>query len=96
MKTIFLVKPEEFEIARKIEKLLLGLPIESGILFVGIDVIPAHTLCSETTYDIFVGCSRDLEVSVVEPLVKNTLAKDFPNIKISVQTRRGIDRSLNN
>ena len=91
MKTIFMVSREETDLARRVEARLLDLPSSSGILFVGVSVAPA-TSSSPTVYHIWVGCRRDYEEALMDPLVRVTLRDELVGVSVVVHTHRGCTR----
>lgn len=76
MKTIPFVTDAEHQIARAIEQKVMGLSIEAGILFVGVSVVPS-TPATRAVFNIWVGCTRELDESVVPGLVEVAL-RDEP------------------
>lgn len=95
MKTVFFVRPDEAEIARRMEKILLSLPKESGILFVGVSVIsdPLSTP-RKVIYQVIVGCDRSRDASLIDALVRMFLRQEVPDdSQLSIQSFRGVDRS---
>jgi hypothetical protein len=91
MRTIFVVSPEEADMARRIEKTLMALPIESGILFAGVRV-PCQGL-----YELRVGCARNLDVDTACRLVLQVLEADqvlkLVLGQIDIKAYRGVVRS---
>ena len=95
MKTIFLVSDKEADLARTIEAKLLALPPSSGILFVGVSVDPA-TDFYPATYHIWIGCHRDYEESLMDPLVRVTLRDELEGAHVHVHAHRGCVRDKSN
>jgi hypothetical protein len=91
MKTIFLVSGKEADLARVIEARLLALPPSSGILFVGVSVEPA-TAESVAIFDIWVGCCRDYEEALMNPLIMITLRDELEGRCVRVHAHRGCVR----
>jgi hypothetical protein len=91
MKTIFLVSEKEADLARTMEARLLALPPSSGVLFVGVSVDPATDIFP-ATYHIWVGCHRDYEEALMEPLVRVTLRDELAGVRALVHSRRGCVR----
>lgn len=95
MKRIFIVEPTEAELARKMEKKLLDLPTDSGILFVGISVMPDPLeQRRRPLYRVVIGCTKDREPSVMS-LVAKQMLKDFveDERQLIVESHRGVDKS---
>ncbi len=93
MRTLFLVKASEADLARDIERRLLALPKESGILFVGVKVIP-ETDTENPIYDIFIGCDRGLEEGLMDVVVRSVLRPEIEaGVQVRVFARRGVSRS---
>jgi len=61
MKRVFVVKEEELEQAKKLQKKLLSTPNDAGIAFVGIKVQPACELQPLPIFKISVGCDKHPE-----------------------------------
>lgn len=95
MKTIFFVRPDEATVARRMEKVLLSLPAESGVLFAGVSVVSDPlSIPRKVIYQVVVGCDRSRDTSLINALVKTFLQKEIPeDSQLSVQSYRGIDRS---
>ncbi len=92
MKSVYLVKQEEADLARAMERKLLALPRSSGVLFVGVSVRP-RTSQSSPVYDIFIGCDRDLDEKLMDPLVRVTLRDALEEgIQVVISARRGVGR----
>lgn len=91
MNLIPFVTEEQSKIARDVETSLLGLE-GSGILFVGVQVLPQQA--DVPSYVITVGCERSMDEGAVGKLVELVVAKQFPIIhKRLVIVRRGCVRS---
>lgn len=95
MKTIFLVTQDEAGTAKKIEKLLLGLPKNSGILFVSVSV--TQDLSSKEPrkiiYKIVIGCARSVDIETVRSVAETYLRKEAPtDFEVTIEIYRGIDR----
>lgn len=90
MKEILFVKPEEAERARKLEQVVLSLPKESGILFVGaLPILGAE----KTDYYLNIGCSRDINIRTIDFLVRNVLQNEIPEGSIlRIELHYGISR----
>lgn len=90
MKTIFLVDPKDADMARDIELKLLTLPSSSGILFVGVHIVPEET----PLFQITVGCDRKFNEITVDSLVRLILLpQSDAGMRMTVQVFRGISRS---
>lgn len=95
MKTVFLVQPDEAEVARRMEKILISLPRDSGILFVGVSVVSDPlSISRRVIYQVTVGCDRARDASLVDALVKTFLRQEVSeDSQLSVRSFRGVDRS---
>lgn len=95
MKTVFFVRPDEAEVARRMEKILLSLPKESGILFVGVSVISDPlSVPRKVIYQVAVGCDRARDASLIDALVRTFLRPEVSDdSQLSIQAFRGVDRS---
>lgn len=71
MKEVFVVPTAHNNMAREIEKLLISLPWDCGILFVGVRVVN-----SERPYEVTVGVVRSMEVGAIEELVPTFLKQN--------------------
>lgn len=93
MKNIFIVNPEQRDLARYFELVMLKLPKEGGILFAGASIIEERDGWSLSAV---IGCSRSIEISAAEALIWQTIAKDVtlnPIKKhIKIQAYRGVAR----
>lgn len=89
MKTIFLISQKESDIARAMEEKLLALPSSSGILFVGVSI---SLTADQPTYRVWVGCHRDYEEALMDPLVRVTL-REFEGVRVQVHAHRGCVRN---
>jgi hypothetical protein len=79
MKRIPLVTKEQAHIARHIERKLLNTPMSSGILFVGVRVEPVigDSHPNDSAYDIWVGCSRDMDEDLISKAVYLVLSAEL-------------------
>lgn len=96
MRPVFLVKQEEADLARQIESRLLGLPLNSGILFVGVSVVPAvdEKKVPSVVYRIWVGCHRDFDEGLIKMVVRHALLEELEKgLCIEVEVHRGIGRA---
>lgn len=94
MKTVFLVTREEADLARKMEQKLLALPESAGILFVSIEVIQDPFQQSrEILFNVFVGCTRERDASLMDVLVRRYLREDIHEAQLVITSRRGFVRS---
>jgi hypothetical protein len=75
MELVHFVKDEEAQRAKKMEEKLLRLPIFSGVLFVGVSVLPAKD-DQPTVYQVWVGCSRDVDPKMIPHLVATFLREE--------------------
>lgn len=92
MKNIFVVKESEASKARSMEQKLLSLPADSGILFVGIEVV-AGLHVDLPIYRVFVGCQRSRDPSLMISIVQRYLREDVEySAQLIVEARRGLDR----
>lgn len=96
MRTVFLVQQDEADTARRMEKVLLSLPEDSGILFVSVSVIqdPLNTPGSrKTVYQVVVGCDRVRDVGLIELIVRTYLKQEVKDdTQLVIDVHRGIDR----
>ena len=99
MRNVFIVTREQYDLALRLETLLLELPGESGILFVGAQILerPDGSMGVTWGLSVVVGCSRNLEVGTSEALVWAVVSKD-PELeaireRIKVFVYRGVARS---
>lgn len=95
MKKIFVVKQEEADLARKMEKKLLGLSEASGILFVGVSVIPDPIAESRIPlYKVVVGCSRERDPKLADAIIKYYLAAEIDDNEnqLVVEVHRGVTK----
>lgn len=95
MKDIFFVKPDQFEIALTMEKRLLELPEESGMLFVGVTVLPdPDERRTQPLYRVVIGCSRNVEPDLMHAAAK-TFLRDLveDERQILVEAYRGTSRN---
>lgn len=97
MKTIFLVQQDEADRARRIERLLFSLSEESGILFVGVSVIPdplSPSTVRKVLYRTVIGCSRARDPKLIELVVKTYLRDEVDNeSQLVIEVHRGVDRT---
>lgn len=96
MKNVFFVKPDQFETAVAMEKRLMALPPESGVLFVGVSVLPdPDEKRTEPLYRVVIGCSRGVEPDLMHAAAK-TFLRDFveDDRQILVEAYRGIARTV--
>lgn len=93
MKTIFLVQEEEADLARKMESKLMSLPLSSGVLFVGVSVIP-RTPKGPEVYRVWIGCHRDFDEGLMEQIVRVTLKEEISlGATVRVEAHRGLSRA---
>ena len=94
MRIVPVVKFEEAELARRMEERLIGLPKESGVLFVGVRVI-AEDGKNPTQYCVFVGCSKEFDERLFHSVVQATLAQEIAlGAVVTTEVRRGVSRYL--
>lgn len=95
MKNIFIVNPEQLDLARYFELVVLKLPKEGGILFASASIIEGR---DGWDLSAVIGCSRSMEISAVEALIWQTIAKEEPlnSIKerIKIQVYRGVAKDF--
>lgn len=93
METIPFVRPEEAELARAIERKLLGLSSEAGIVFVGVDVSPS-VAGQDPIYRVLVGLNRKFKLEgAVTQLATMTLSQELlTGADIQIEVRRGLPR----
>lgn len=100
MRPVFFVKDEEADLARVIEKRLLNLPLESGVLFVGVSVDPEEydvgtKKRTPAVYRIWVGCHRNFDTRTIDALVKHVLKEEIDSgLRVEIQAHRGLGRSF--
>jgi len=86
MELVSFVKDEEAVLAKKMERKLLTLSITSGVLFVGVGVLPG----APPIYEVWIGCSRDVDPRMIPTLVETTLYEEVrAGHKIRTQARMG-------
>jgi hypothetical protein len=95
MKPIFIVSETEADRARAMERKLLSLHKDSGILFVGVEVVPDPLETQRRPlYKVFIGCTREREASLMHSIAKQYL-RDFVEDpqQLIIEAHRGVDRS---
>lgn len=95
MRTVFLVHPDELETAKRLEKVLLGLPKDSGILFVSVSVLPDSLSVEprKILYKIVVGCTRSIDPELVRFVTKTYLRKEvLDESTLTIEIYRGSGR----
>lgn len=93
MELVHFVTDEEARRAKKMEEKLLRLPIFSGVLFVGVSVLPAKD-GQPTIYEVWVGCGRDVEPKMIPHLVATFLREEVAQgYVIRTEARMGSIRS---
>lgn len=95
MKVIFVVQPDEVDTARRMEKILLSLPEEAGILFAGVSVIPnpISTEVRKVLYRAVIGCSRSRDPDLVNLVVRMYLRQEVKDeSELTVEVHRGLNR----
>ncbi len=93
MRTVFLVKQEEVDLARAMESKLIELPLSSGVLFAGVSVEPVTKDRTFPIYHIWVGCHRDFAEGLMDPLVRSVLREDIERgAVVRVEAHRGLSR----
>lgn len=98
MKNVFFVKPDQFETARNMERRLLTLPEESGILFVGVSVLPdPDEKRTQPVYRVVIGCTREREPDLMVAAAKHFLREFVDDERqLLVEGYRGIGRTSGN
>jgi hypothetical protein len=76
MELVHFVKNEEAELAKKMESKLASLDRRAGVLFVGVSVQPS-TPESPTIYQVWIGCSRDIDPRMIPTLVEVALYEEM-------------------
>lgn len=97
MKVIFLVQPDEADTARRMERTLLSLPEEAGILFAGVSVIPdpLSSGARRVLYRVVVGCSRSRDLELVSLMARTYLRQEIKDeSELTVEVHRGLDRRV--
>lgn len=94
MKTVFLVHPTEIEVTRKMENILLSLPEDSGILFVGIRVLQDYleTDPRKVLFRVSIGCSRTVTKELIHSVAMTYLTKEVPEAQLLVEVYQGSGR----
>ncbi len=94
MKSVFFVQPDEAEIARRLEKILMTLPEECGVLFAGISVIADPlSLPRRVLYQVVVGCDRSRDTALIDLLVHTYLRQEVTDeSQLVIRSYRGVDR----
>lgn len=99
MTHVFVVSPEEAELARKIEKKLIALPEAAGILFVSTTVLEDPSTSAQepsfrgVLYRVVVGCQRARDPSLINMVVRKYLLGEVPDHQLIVESHRGIDKA---
>jgi len=91
MAKIPFVSKEHAELARSLEKKLLGLPNGSGILFAAVRPEPTP-MGDDPAYDIWMGCSRDMDEDLIAKAVYLVLSAELAGgVYIrNVEVHRGV------
>lgn len=97
MKKIFYIRPNQLEIAKIVEELILNLPSEIEINFVSIEIRDS-VIDGEFPYlDILVGCKKSQRIELVEHLIKKLLeAEEWSGGEFkafSLRIRHGVGKS---
>lgn len=88
MKDIFIVKPEQLDLARKVENILLSLSEDIGIIFASANIKPNFIL------DVLIGCKKEIDKNLIEYIAKYYLREEMPqDIKLIIKVRCGIIKS---
>lgn len=106
MITIPIVKEHEFDKAREMEARLLELPESSGILFVGVSVVPGLLTVKETdslgkafnsksVFKVAIGVQRSREEDAVIAVARVILRDLVPEEQLAILVFRGIGRGIN-
>lgn len=95
MKTVFLVQSDEAEIARHMEKTLLSLPEDSGILFVSVSVVPDPlSEPRKVLYRVVIGCTRFRDSELIGLVARTYLRQEVKDeSQLTIEVYRGIGRS---
>ena len=96
MKDTFFARPEDVALARKIERTLLDLSLDSGIVFVGVEVIKqTHPTVIDPMFRIFIGCRREFDPGLMDHIARHALRELVPEPeRLIVQAKRGVERML--
>jgi hypothetical protein len=96
MRNVFFVQPEEAETARRMEKILISLPKESGILFAGVSVMQNHTNDERKVfYRVVIGCDHTKDPKIMDLVAKTYLRSEVANeSQILIEAFRGLDRGV--
>ena len=94
MKPVFIVNPSEAEKARLMEKKLLSLPDEAGILFVGVTVMPDPLeVRRRPLFRIVIGCTRDRETQLMKAVAMEFLRPFVEDDRqLVIEAHRGVDK----
>jgi hypothetical protein len=93
MREIPFVKKDEAEFAREIERRLLDVREDAGILFVGVSVKPTKA-GEEPIYHVWIGCHRDTREDLMPRIVDNMFCNELAaGTRIQVEAHRGLVRS---
>jgi hypothetical protein len=93
MKPVFYVKPTDAEVAQAMEKKLMDLPQEAGILFAGISIKPDDD--GKPVFHIWVGCHKSMDERMIPSLIGMLFQKDIEaGRRVKVEAHRGLGRSF--
>lgn len=94
MRTVFLVQPDEAEIARRMEKILVSLPEDGGILFASVSVIqdPLSREPRKVLYRVVIGCNRSRDSELISLVARTYLHQKMTDeYQLTIEVHRGID-----
>lgn len=90
MKTLFLVKQEEADLARSMEQKLLRAAKKSGVLFVSVTVSPANNEKPRPVYQVFLGCDRNTDPRTMDALIRFLLLEEVQKgVELETVVRQG-------
>ena len=89
MKNVPYVTNDQILIAQDMERALMEVREDAGILFAGVRVVPG-----EGFYKVVIGCSKRFEERTIE-LAATQILSDFKKmgVKFDIKAHRGIKRS---
>ena len=89
------VKPEQAAIAREMERRIIGIRQDAGVIFVGVSDRPT-TAGEEPIYYVWLGCERNRDEETCRLMVLKLFDKEvIEGRRIQVESHRGIVRYRN-
>lgn len=93
MQEVPFVKKEEAAFAREMERRLLEVREDAGILFVGVSVRPTKS-SEDPVYHVWIGCKRDMREDLMGPVVDLLFRDEIAaGVQIEVEAHRGLVRA---